>query len=178
MGKYLNTAKTTAGFLKAFIARRLSLKPRAERLEHIYNYLAIEGLYATSGQPSEAQLGLIARSGYERVINLAPKSVLENSVVDEADILQRLGLEYIHIPVDFKAPSDADFEQFVAALEGEPVAKTWVHCAANMRVSAFTYRYRVRQLAEDEAVAQRDLHKIWQPAGVWRAFVDKAISVE
>lgn len=35
--------------------------------------------------------------------------------------------------------------------------KVWVHCAANMRVSAFIYRYRCTVLGEDRDTAARDL---------------------
>ena len=171
MAKHLNTAKTVAGFFRAFLGRRLPFLARHERLTDIYNYLPIENLYATSGQPSEAQFQLIRDAGYETVINLAPTSVLENSVIEEAALLAELGLTYVHIPVDFKNPTDADFQAFVDALDESK--KVWVHCAANMRVSAFTYRYRTTVLGENEHDALADLEKIWEPMGVWPEFLKR-----
>ena len=165
-----NTLKTILGFIRSVIDRRISVFARAESLEDIYNYVDIDGLYATSGQPSEAQFQLIKDAGYERVINLAPTSMLENSLIEEAQILRDLGLEYIHIPVDFKDPTDADFDQFVEHVTDHGDSKIWVHCAANMRVSAFTYRYRVTQMNESESDAATDLEKIWAPTGVWKKF--------
>ena len=58
----------------------------------------------------------------------------------------------------------------MAEAESEPV---WVHCAANMRVSAFMYRYRRDVLGQDPKVLEGDLHRIWEPFGVWKAFVSR-----
>jgi predicted metal-dependent phosphoesterase TrpH len=49
--------------------------------------------------------------------------------------------------------------------------KIWLHCAANMRVSAFLFRYRRDILKESAAIAKLDLDKIWQPLGVWAQFI-------
>ncbi|MEM6999355.1 MAG: protein tyrosine phosphatase family protein [Pseudomonadota bacterium] len=169
MATHSNTAKTILGFCRSVLGRWIQSLAPDTRIEDIYNFLDIPGLYATSGQPSATQLPLIKDAGYELVINLAPTSMLENSVVEEADILDQLGLTYVHIPVDFKDPTEDDFQQFVSQLSDG--RKTWVHCAANMRVSAFTYRYRTQVLDHDPHAAQQALAKIWTPMGVWAEFI-------
>lgn len=166
-----STFKTLLGFVGAVLKRRLRWRRAEAAVENVYNYLPIDGLFATSGQPSETEFRSIKSAGYQHVINLAPTSVLENAVVDERNILRDLGIEYTHIPVDFKAPTEADFVRFVEAVEGAPAGRIWIHCAANMRVSAFVYRYRCQQLAHDQASAKQDLQRIWEPVGVWRKFV-------
>ena len=171
MAGHTNTVRTTIGFLRSFLARRLPFMGEGKELPGIYNYLALAGVYTTSGQPSEAQFGLIREAGFDQVINLAPQSILENALVDEEGILERLGMEYVHIPVDFKNPRDEDFHQFLHAVDGARPGRLWVHCAANMRVSAFTYRYRVEVLSQDKTAALADLHRIWQPVGVWKDFI-------
>ena len=140
-------------------------------MSDIYNFLPIENLYATSGQPSESQFQLIHAAGYEVVVNLAPTSMLENSVVAEAHILSGLGMEYVHIPVDFKNPAEDDFGRFVTTVQNRE--RVWVHCAANMRVSAFTYRYRTEVLNQDQDQAMKDLKRIWEPVGVWSEFISR-----
>ena len=167
-----NTLKTLAGFFRSVAVRRLPFLARRERLEDIYNYLPIPDLYTTSGQPNERQFQLIKQAGYTSVINLAPTSVLENSVVNEPQILADLEMRYIHIPVDFKNPTLEDFAAFTEALAPLAPDQTWVHCAANMRVSAFTYRYRRDVLGTEPSQAKLELDKIWRPTGVWRKFVD------
>ena len=167
----LNTLKTVWGFLVRAAEKHTPLSLRSQTVEDTFNYLKIDETLATSGQPTEQQFELIKRAGFKTVVNLAPSSVLENSLKDEPALLAALGLEYVHIPVDFTKPTDADFEQFKNALEARPDTKIWVHCAANMRVSAFIYRYRRTVLGLDEATARPDLKKIWEPFGVWKTFI-------
>ena len=167
-----NTFKTLIGFLVTMIRKYTPLKLSKDTLEGIYNYHYISDTITTSGQPTEEQFELIKDAGYQSVINLAPHNV-ENSLADENALLNELGLEYIHIPVDFKNPTNEDFQEFVVSMKYSSTEMTWVHCAANMRVSAFMYRYRCEVLREDIAVAKLDLENIWKPFGVWKEFVSK-----
>ena len=82
-------------------------------------------------------------------------------------------VEYIHIPVDFNNPSSKDFEKFVSNIERHQGKKIWVHCAANMRVSAFVYKYRrdVLKLPHNEIVS--DMKAIWTPNKTWRVFLEE-----
>lgn len=172
-----STLKTISGFCREFIEKHTPFKRHSTSVTDIYNYLNIEGLYATSGQPSEAQFQLIRDADYQTVINLAPNSVFENAVVNEREVLTKLGMAYIHISVDFKRPSEKKFQAFVEALQQNEHKKVWVHCAANMRVSAFTYQYRRTLLEVNDEIAKADLQKIWQPVGVWKNFIHRKLTV-
>lgn len=170
---YMNagsTLKTSVGFMGTFIERWLPARFRADSLTSVFNYLPLSSTLATSGQPNEAQLAAVKVAGFQRVINLAPHG-LENSLPDEAGLVTGLGMEYVHIPVDFREPNEADFTAFCDAMAQSANLKVWVHCAANMRVSAFVYRYRTQVLHEDAAVASRDLYRIWKPFGAWAEFI-------
>lgn len=72
-------------------------------------------------------------------------------------------------------PQPADFERFTRMMDACASQKIFVHCAANMRVSAFVFLHRLRQGA-DRAAAERDLEKIWEPDGVWREFVNQRLA--
>lgn len=171
-----NTLKTTAGYLWTRMAQHL---PRALRRKHasaIFNFLPIDDRIATSGQPTEAQFAALKQAGYEVIINLAPHCA-ENALKDEPGIVGALGMQYVHIPVDFKNPTKSDFEQFCAAMRAVQNRRVLVHCAANMRVSSFIYRYRCEVRGEDPVLAARDLHRIWTPAGVWKQFVGSTDTV-
>jgi protein tyrosine phosphatase (PTP) superfamily phosphohydrolase (DUF442 family) len=61
---------------------------------------------------------------------------------DKAASVSRLGMFYIHIPVDFQNPTHDDFDQFCTVMEQLKEVPVHVHCIANHRVSAFFYRYR------------------------------------
>jgi uncharacterized protein (TIGR01244 family) len=167
----INTLKTTFGYLATMLRRAGLIKFESKSIERIYNYVPISKKLSTSGQPSKSELQKIKEAGFSAVINLAPHNA-ENSLANEAAIVTGLGLRYIHIPVDFKNPTANDFAKFVEAMSGLAGSDVWVHCAANMRVSAFVYRYRRDVLAESEAVALKDLHRVWEPFGVWKSFVD------
>ena len=139
-------------------------------LSSIFNYLPINGQLSTSGQPTEQQFASIKAAGFDVVINLAPHDA-ENSLQDEATIVNALAMDYIHIPVNFFKPSERKFALFVDAMTESKNKKIWLHCAANMRVSAFVFRYRRDVLHENASTAKLDLDKIWQPMGVWTQFV-------
>lgn len=168
----MNTLKTIIGFLISLLRKYTPLKLGRDSIEGIYNYLLINETVSTSGQPTEDQFKIIKDSGYHLVINLAPHNA-ENSLDNQSTILKELGLNYKHIPVDFKQPTDQDFQEFVLSMKQSSIEKTWVHCAANMRVSAFIFKYRCEILKEDMSVARLDLEKIWLPIGVWKTFITR-----
>ena len=117
----------------------------------------------------------LAKKGYEVVINLAPSSLIEGSVINEAEILEKENVEYINIPVDFFKPTERDFKEFVSNLEKNKNKKIWIHCAANKRVSAFVYKYRrdILKLSHDEIIG--DMEAIWTPNKIWNSFLDLKI---
>lgn len=165
-----STLKTVWGFLLSMIGKYTPLKFGGNALENIYNYLPINERVCTSGQPTEKQFNLIRQAGYTTVINLLPAGS-ENALEGEADLLESLGVRYIHIPVDFRGPKPEDFQLFVASMQAAADGKVWVHCAANARVSVFMHRYRCEVLGEDREAADKDLANIWQPYGVWKRFL-------
>ena len=139
-------------------------------LSSTFNYLPISGQLSTSGQPTEEQFASIKAAGFDVVINLAPHDT-ENSLRDEAAVMNQLAMNYVHIPVNFSKPSERTFGLFIDAMAQSKNKKIWLDCAANMRVSAFLFRYRRDILKEDATTAKLDLDKIWQPLGVWAQFI-------
>ena len=164
------TLKTAAGYLSTLVTRYTPLDLSRPSLEGIFNVLPITNSILTSGQPTEAQLQCVRDAGYRHVINLAPHGI-ENALPDERASLEALGIQYTHIPVDFKNPTEAHFAQFCETLQGLGDTKVLVHCAANMRVSAFMFRYRRDVLDEPAERLLDDLHSIWEPFGVWKKFI-------
>ena len=137
----------------------------------IYNWHRLDDRITTSGQPSESQLMAIAGLGVSCVINLGLHTH-EKALPDEATSVAALGMRYVHIPVDFKNPTTADFAAFCAAMEAAREEPVHVHCIANYRVSAFFYRYRRDVMGMDAQAARADLDRIWQPDPVWAAFIE------
>jgi protein tyrosine phosphatase (PTP) superfamily phosphohydrolase (DUF442 family) len=110
--------------------------------------------------------------GVRHIVNLGLHTH-EKALPDEATSVSRLGMTYIHIPVDFQNPTDQDFDQFCSAMEQLKDVPVHVHCIANYRVSAFFYRYRRDMLGMDEAEARADMEDVWHPEGVWATFVGR-----
>lgn len=137
----------------------------------VHHWHRLDGCITTSGQPTEAELVEIGKLGVRRVINLTLTSS-PRALPDEAATVIALGMEYIHIPVDFAAPTKISFAAFCAAMAADEGEKVYVHCAVNYRVSAFFCRYRRDVLGIDPAQARADLERVWQPDAVWAAFID------
>lgn len=143
-------------------------------LEHIRNFLRIDDRLATSGMPQPDDFTAMRQAGFDVVINLAlPTS--DNALSNEGELVSAQGMTYVHIPVKFDAPQPADFDRFTRVLDTCAGQRLFVHCAANMRVSAFVFLHRLSHGA-DRTAAERDLAKIWQPDGVWREFVNERLA--
>ncbi len=141
-------------------------------LTQIRNFLVLNDRLATSGMPRPEQFAAIRQAGYEVVINLAlPTS--DNAIPNEGELVSALGMTYVHIPVNFEAPQPDDFEKFSRMLDACKARKVFVHCAANMRVSAFIFLHRLKTNTVPRNEAERDLLKIWNPDGIWRDFVNQ-----
>ena len=111
------------------------------KIEDIYNYIKISDFIATSGQPTTKEFSAIQQAGYQIVVNLAlPEST--NALPEEKQIVESQGMQYVHIPVQWENPTIENVTEFFHVMEANTDKKVFVHCAANMRVSAFVYLYR------------------------------------
>ena len=144
-------------------------------IEEIRGYLRLSDRLATSGMPQPQHFAALREAGFEVVINLAlPTS--DNALPNEGELVSKQGMAYIHLPVKFDAPQPADFERFSRVMDVCEGQRVFVHCAANMRVSAFMFLYRLQrgQVSRDEA--ERDLRRIWEPDEVWREFINVCLA--
>lgn len=142
------------------------------KLEDIYNFVKLSDSIATAGQPAESQFDAIKAAGYEVVVNLAlPTST--NALPNEQQLVEAQGMEYVHIPVIWENPTSEDFDQFSNVLNANRDRKVFVHCAMNMRVSAFMYLYRTIYQNADDTEARQDVEKIWSPNPTWKTFIEQ-----
>ena len=162
----------------AFVARpEPGLNPgetmSAPPLQSIRNFVALGNRVGTAGQPTAEQFRAIRDAGYELVINLAlPTST--HALPNEREVVTGLGMDYVHIPVSFEAPAVDDARSFFEAMDANVARKVFVHCAMNMRVSAFMYLYRTVRENVDPDDAADELHRLWVPNAVWQQFIDDA----
>jgi protein tyrosine phosphatase (PTP) superfamily phosphohydrolase (DUF442 family) len=143
----------------------------AARVSDIVNYLAIDAALATSGQPTVEELAALARDGTEVVINLALHDDPRYSLPDEAGTVGSLGMTYVHIPVKFDAPQEAELFAFFDAMDHFGTRRVLVHCAANKRVTAFLGLYRAIRRGWNVEKAFAPMNKIWEPNAAWAPFI-------
>ena len=148
----------------------------ASRVTDIYNYLRVDDKLVTSGQPSVEELDAIARDGVEVVINLALHDDPRYSLPDESGSVEARGMDYIHIPVKFDAPTEEDLLAFFDAMEANRGRKLLVHCAANKRVTSFLGLYRVIRERWDDQRAFEPMKEIWEPNPVWSSFISSMLA--
>ena len=143
-------------------------------IEDICNYLEISSTIGTAGQPTADQFAEIAAAGYEVVVNLA-LSDSTNALSQERELVEGRGMIYIHIPVVWEDPSEADLAAFFAAMDRYSGRRVFVHCVLNYRVSIFVMLYRVLQLGQDVEAAWQSVRQIWEPNDIWLRFADGAV---
>jgi len=147
------------------------------KIEDIYNFLKLSDAIASSGQPTQEQFQAIKGAGYQVLVNLAlPES--PNALKDEKQIVESKGMQYVHIPVVWENPTIENVKEFVSVMEANTDKKVFVHCAANMRVSAFMYLYRHLHEGISDEDAKKDLQKIWIPNEIWQNFIKQVISIK
>lgn len=143
----------------------------------ILGWLRFDERLTSSGLPSEKQLAAIAALGSKYVINLGLHTH-ERALSNQTASVEALGMAYVHIPVDFNAPQESDFDQFCKIMRDHGDEPIHVHCIVNARVSAFLYRYRRDVLGVSEQIARDAMEKIWTPGGVWAEFIGDHSSID
>ena len=145
-------------------------------IEDSYNFRRISDRITTSGVVGADRLQALASQDYEVVVNLLPDSS-EHAVANERDLVEAQQIEYIYIPVDFKAPGRSDFTRFAEALDRLSDKKVHIHCAANYRVSAFYSLYAASRGRWSAVQAIDFIRGVWQPADYpgWSEFIDEIL---
>ena len=110
----------------------------------------------------------------QAVIYLVP-STSPDAIRDEPEILRAQGIEFVHIPNPFRAPTEAHFSDVTRALERLRGKKTLVHCQVNMRASTMVFLHRAINLREDPVLAYEAVAEVWEPEGGWRKLVEKLL---
>lgn len=145
-------------------------------MKDIYHYQYLDENLSSSGMPTGEQMKEVAEAGVQLVINLAPHDS-PNAIPDEAGLVTSLEMEYINIPVTWRAPEAEALTRFMDEMDAHAGKKILVHCEANYRASAFIMLYRVLRLGWNKADAIPVMEKMWNPEDfpVWEQFIDEAL---
>ena len=153
-----------------FVALCMPVQGIAGELDEISNYREYSPAFASSGQPTKAQLSVLSDNGFQRIVYIAFTNS-GKAYPDEDQLVKKLGMNYVQIPVDWEQPSKSDFYAFAGAMETGPSLKTLVHCQVNYRASAFSFLYRVIFQGVAVSEAKKDMNSVWQPNETWTAFL-------
>ena len=147
------------------------MTPLEQSLAQIPTFSVIHEHLFSSAQPSIEQLKLIKEYGCSTVINLALSNA-PNHIENEDRICLDLGLNYIHIPIDWETPS-AEQCLLVLDLIDHLVQNeiVWIHCTKNDRSSCLMYVYRQFYMNMDMPTSQDLLHEIWEPNETWTGLI-------
>lgn len=141
-------------------------------MDQILNFVQLTDSIGTAGQPTAEQFPEIAAAGYVAVVNLAvPES--HNAVANEGSLVTATGMVYVNIPVKWDAPTLADLQRFIRTMRVFEGERVFVHCAMNMRVSAFMYHYLTVEKGLSPDRARSPILEKWEPKmdAVWQAFL-------
>ena len=146
-------------------------------MKDIYHYQLLTENLSSSGMPTAEQMKEIAEAGVQVVINLAPHNV-PNAIPNEGELVNSLRMEYVNIPVTWRAPEQEGLIRFMDTMDAHAGKKIHVHCEANYRASAFIMMYRVLRLGWNKADAIPVMEKMWNPEDfpVWQAFIDRNLN--
>ena len=146
-----------------------------DKLTGIPSFIALSDALASAGQPSEQQLAEVAAAGFSVVINLGLHDP-SYALADEAGTVHDLGMEYVHIPVQFSSPGLDDLARFSAAMADAEGKKVFVHCRHNKRVPVLIALDRVLRQGWEQEAAFAEMRKAWTPDETWQAFIARALS--
>ena len=141
-------------------------------LEEIYHFTAHNARLASAGLPQPEEIAFVKSAGYETIINLLPGYY--EGVSEEETRIRALEIDYVHIPVEWNAPQLSDLERFFAAMQEREDKRIFVHCAANMRATAFLFLYRTLIAGEDAKAPAATMARIWEPNPTWQDFIAEA----
>jgi protein tyrosine phosphatase (PTP) superfamily phosphohydrolase (DUF442 family) len=125
-----------------------------QALERVPNACQLLPNVVTGGQPSTADLEAFKESGGRIVLDL--RDPMEPRPLDEPATAERLGLEYVVIPVSTGTMTDATLERIHGVLREAGNKPVFVHCGSGSRVGGALLPYLMldQGLDEEDAIGQ------------------------
>lgn len=129
-----------------------------DSLGGIPNFVCPTKKVALAGQPESTSYAAIAAAGYKRVINL--RTATEGVDLEaERKAVTAAGLDYVGIPVRGAEPTEANVEEFVAAMRDKKFQPVFIHCASGNRAAALWAIHQVVNEGWDPAKALAEAEK-------------------
>lgn len=134
------------------------------------NFHRVSSQLATGGHFTDDGIMALAQQGVTLVIDLRDKPP-----EGQEARLAAAGIRWINVPVVWKSPQRAEFDEFSRHMSENKDENILVQCQANYRASAMTYMYRVKKEGVPEPEARGDLNAIWTPEGTWAGYIEEIL---
>jgi len=135
------------------------------------NFHRYDDRLASAAQPTAEELGQLRDEGFEAVVNLSPAST-RNALGNEAALVEGLGMDYVHFPVDCSNLRPLHYRSFRGILRGLEGRKVLVHCGGNIKSSNLVFMYQVLELGIPADQALAELKTIQDPEQKWFAYFE------
>jgi protein tyrosine phosphatase (PTP) superfamily phosphohydrolase (DUF442 family) len=108
----------------------------------------------TGGQPNATQLRALKEAGGALVLDI--RDPMEARPINEAAVVNELGMEYVNIPVRAGALDDATLERILSVLRGAGDRTVFFHCGSGNRVGGALIPHLILDhgMNEEDAVDQ------------------------
>ena len=105
------------------------------------------------GQPAPEDFAIFQEKGVKTVINLRSQEEVDELTFSEKEIVEGLGMRYVHVPVNSDQLGDDRLRPIVAAIAGAGDGQMLIHCASGNRVGFAWSLFRGTEGGEDVAAA-------------------------
>jgi uncharacterized protein (TIGR01244 family) len=115
-----------------------------QELPPIRNFLQVTPQFCTGAQPRIEHFAKLKADGVKAVLNLRQPS--EHRAEEEQAAVEKLGMKYFNIPVVYRAPTEAQADEFLRLTDDPANRPMFIHCTAAIRVGAF---WAIRRVLRD-----------------------------
>ena len=132
----------------------------------IGKYFEYNPFLSSGAQPTADEIAALKADGFQSIVNISPASA-GNFLNNEAIIVERLKMDYVHLPVDYNNLRPVYYHVFKGIMNGLKDKKVFVHCGGNIKSSSFLHIYNVLENNIDEKESLITLRKIQNPEEKW-----------
>ncbi len=132
----------------------------------ITNFYQYSKNLAAGAQPTVDDFIELKNEGFDVIFNISPYTT-RNAIHNEAEIIEKLGLYYVHFPVDCSNLKPLHYKTFEGIMNGLRGKKVFVHCGGNIKSSNLIHIYDVLVNGKDEKESLQTLYKIQNSEEKW-----------
>lgn len=124
----------------------------------IRSFMRVTTEFCTGGQPRMEHFAQLKAEGVRAVLNLRTPG--EHRAAEEQDAVQKAGLKYFNIPVEYQHPVPEQVDEFLKITDDPANRPMFIHCTAAIRVGAFWMIRRVLRDGFTQEAALEEARKV------------------